>query len=544
MLEKRRRHRAALEDEAVNAATSEWFTARVIQRRGGPDRVPLYSQPDTNSLRIGERKVGDVLRITNQLNGFALLHPLELARVARDYQDYWSSVLKNEVPRLNDNAWISTASLAEVKAGEPVDGFGTADSDDEPPDLDDAVEVQLQELEPGAALRSRDALQLVGQALTIIVSTSAAEHHCRPEVVLRVLNSLQENKALCLCRTLLVFDALPDDADRAAAGETVSKDGTRWVPQTNPALVEAYEKYKKDIEQAKQSKHPCLNRVELLFMPKWGHLVGTVRYALEHVATPFVLLHQHDLLLNRNFTSTLAVAVLRALAERKANYVILNRDVNFVSRSTQYFQAAPHRLDMWRSFVRGHSQQLDDEDHTPLTPFIGYSDQSHLARADWVRDRVLPMVGDRKCCMEFAVYEVMLLAWLHDPRRWEHTFMLGGMLDGPYIYDMPKNGHIWADEDEAYSDEKTEEMYVSEDERIRHPERPRECLALYSSQLSMSWWYQAARRPESESNPLVITLFPDPHADENRCCFQDFNLKSDRLEKQARGLFQPMRPLD
>ena len=37
----------------------------------------------------------------------------------------------------------------------------------------------------------------------------------------------------------------------------------------------------------------------------------------------------------------------------------------------------------------------------------------------------------------------------------------GDMLDGPFIYDMEKNGNSWAETDDAYSEDKMEEIYTS-----------------------------------------------------------------------------------
>lgn len=79
--------------------------------------------------------------------------------------------------------------------------------------------------------------------------------------------------------------------------------------------------------------------VEVIFMDTWGHLVGTVRRALQGIATPLVMLHQHDLLLSSAFTPEHVVGICRALWRGDANYVLLNRDVNFAGRSTQYCQA-------------------------------------------------------------------------------------------------------------------------------------------------------------------------------------------------------------
>jgi len=524
--------RIAEEDAAVLAEEGEHFTARLVGKETDV-AVSFYREPDTAAAFVGERRIGEVLRFTRRSGAWALLHPLELARISEDYQDYWNAVLTGEVPRRGLDAWVPIACLTPLPEGEPTDPYG------EPclqPEENSPAEVSLltrsasNDWENGTA-------NLVGDLLTIIVSTSPAEHHCDTKVLLRVLQSLQDNEALAPCRKLVVFDAMPSEADHRTAAEEgeLVETGKRWVPQESQRLAEKYLRYQSAVEEAVRSGDPAMARAEILAMPRWGHLVGTVRHALERVTTPFVFLHQHDLLLSEDFTKLHAVGILRALAERTANYVVLNRDVNFSHRSTDYFQAAPDRVDTWRSFVRQHTLRLDDGgEGMPLTPFIGYSDQTHFARASWVRDRVLQMVGSRKCCMEFAVYEVLLLAWLRDPaRRWERTYMLGGMLDGPFIYDMVKNGSCWATLDDAYSEEKVEDMvYVHPDKRVMHPKLPGHALSLYICDASF-WSCLPGGDATGECQRQCrhpVAYFPDTDSERNKWSMDRF------------GLLEPPRP--
>lgn len=511
--------RAAQERETVEAEEAEHWTARISQSVGSSDQsVPLFAEPDSSAIIVGSRSAGDTLRLVHRSGDFALLHPLELIRVAKDYQDYWLAILKNEVPRRHGNAWIQVSCLEPVLAER---GTSTAQHE--------VAQVDTVDFSPSQFSGDQtEALKSISEAVTIIVSTSPAQHHCNAEVLLQVLRSLNANTAFWHCRKLIVFDAAPSEEDQKLAREKgmLSEGGEHWVPQVSPELAQNYKQYQEKLKLALKMGNKALHGAELLFMPKWGHLVGTVEFALQHIRTPYVVLHQHDLILAESFTSSHVLGILRALASKKANYVILNRDVNFTSRSTQYFQAAPHRLDSWRVFVRKHSLQLDDEETTQLTPFIGFSDQTHFARKDWLQHRVLPMVGNRRCCMEFVVYEKMLLSWLHDPECWERTFMLGGMNDGPYIYDIEKNGHAWADADDAYAEEKLEEMYVAPEDMIRQVGRPFMCLSLYM-------WSKQAHLPSK------IEYYPDPHGIQNRLCLQDYDLNNRGQSRQVAGQFIP-----
>ncbi|CAE8631677.1 unnamed protein product, partial [Polarella glacialis] len=370
--------------------------------------------PSLGSSHVGKRSVGDVLRLVKQQDGFALLHPLELSRLARDYQDYWSAILSCELPRRSTEAWIAISSL-EALQGSP-DVFPI--SQEGPPEDSSASSLEQEWLRLGdsmQAVEKEEAFRLVARSLTVIVSTSPSPQHCDAQLLCEVLSSLQANEALRHCRKLLLFDAQPcaGHQEEAEKGGQLAAEGRSWVPSASSeggegaALAEACRCYQNELQTAAQRGDPAMQGVELIFLQEWGHLVGTVRRALDSLSTPFVLLHQHDLVLSREMSASLVVEALKALASRDANCILLNRDVNFAGRSTEYLQAALHRPELWRSFARQH-RLSDPQSALVLTPFVGYSDQTQLARADWLRNRVLRMVGNLKCCMEFAVHEIMI----------------------------------------------------------------------------------------------------------------------------------------
>lgn len=501
-----------IEDATLAAEEANHFSARL-------DSFAIFrAKPSADAPAVGERQAGALLRLVKRSDdgAWALLHPLELSREALDYQDYWSAAVAGRLPRQGE-AWLPSAQLTP----EPVvaECLAPQETTDE--------EARLLERPPGDA--DSESIRAAQATLTVIVSTSPAEHHCLPATMLHILRSLQANVVLAGCRKVIVFDALPSAGEARWAEESgaLAESGGRWVPRETASLAERYEAYCCALEEAQDSGDPAMSGVELLRLPEWGHLVGTVRYALDRINTPFVLLHQHDLLLSRNFSATHAIAILRALARRSANYVILNRDVNLASRSTAYFQVAPHQPDAWRAFSRRHRLSLDDALGTELTPFIGFSDQTHFARADWVRDRVLPGVGPRKCCMEFAFYEVLLRAWLHDQGSWERTYMMGGMTDGPYIYDMEKNGVCWAEAEDAYSEEKVDECSISADDRIVLADRCNRCLALYVVEPS---------DPSKSRMPGRICYFPNPTVQQDMASISRFCPGQAGLSTAFRGV--------
>ncbi|CAE8705532.1 unnamed protein product [Polarella glacialis] len=378
-------------------------------------------------------------------------------------------------------------SSLEARQGSP-DVFPI--SQEGPPEDSSASSLEQEWLRLGdsmQAVEKEEAFRLVARSLTVIVSTSPSPQHCDAQLLCEVLSSLQANEALRHCRKLLLFDAQPcaGHQEEAEKGGQLAAEGRSWVPSASSeggegaALAEAYRCYQNELQTAAQRGDPAMQGVELIFLQEWGHLVGTVRRALDSLSTPFVLLHQHDLVLSREMSASLVVEALKALASRDANCILLNRDVNFAGRSTEYLQAALHRPELWRSFARQH-RLSDPQSALVLTPFVGYSDQTQLARADWLRNRVLRMVGKLKCCMEFAVHEIMIRAWLHDPAgRWERTYLMGGMEDGPFVFDCQKNGSCWADEGDSYSSDKEDEVFVPPSSRLRHRSQPNRCLSLY-----------------------------------------------------------------
>lgn len=492
--------RALADEDAALAQESLSFTCRIVSAGGLADSdgtVCVWDRPSLSAQSIGARRIGDTVRLACRSGDWALLHPLELTRVATDFQDYWHALLRSEVPRQSHNdAWMQLASLEPV-TGKETEHFPSGEF---PPSG------------PRGGHRQQ-VLEHCTSAVTVIVSTSPAEHHCDADLMMRVIRSLRASEPLRHCRLLLVFDAPPRDDDidgpGAADARMLAASGRHWVPSTSLDLAARYVAYRQSLENFQKQGDSALVNVEFLTLPCWGHLVGTVRFALERTSTPFVLLHQHDLLLAGDLSVDLFYELLRTLASGSANYVLLNRDVNIAGRSTQYLQAAPHRPELWRAFCRDHALQLQDAAGTRLTPFVGFSDQTHLARADWVRECILAGIGDRKCCMEFVMHEQLLLRWLHYPSSWPRTYMLGGMLDGPYVYDLIKNGTCWASDEDVYGGDFGEEFYVDPQLRVHDPRRLGACLALYVDGAALG-------------RPGAIVRLPDADAERNSVSWQRY----------------------
>lgn len=269
-------------------------------------------------------------------------------------------------------------------------------------------------------------LHRVAQELTVIVSTSVGDWTPSTKPVLQALESLQSNVAFHHCRKLLVFDSVPtqDEMNHMKLDQKFWRDvvrGHKWQGMWN-AKRQDYAEYCQALSKMKAEGHPALYKVDLIFLKKFGHLFGTVKEALNHVKTPFIFLHQHDLRLNGNFVASDVQHVLDELDHGKAKYVVLNRDVNKALRCKTYFNMVPEEdVDYTSSAPNGFA----------MTAMAGYSDQSHFAATDWYRKHVVEAIADQLTCMEHV---------LHDPwkkaEEWKGTFLYGGLNDGPYVLDL------------------------------------------------------------------------------------------------------------
>lgn len=271
-------------------------------------------------------------------------------------------------------------------------------------------------------------LHRVATELTVVVSTSVSRFTPSTDTPLAALESLQANVALRWCRKLLVFDKVPSQEEIArlqqsaeAFNEVVR--GGKWL-STWSAKRDDYEEYCATLRAMKEANHPALFNVELVFLPHFGHLFGTVREGLRRTETPFVFITQHDLRLSGKFVAADVQGILEALHGGEARYVNLNRDVNSSARTTGYFRLLP-----------SHSRR--DQTRQPLglnlTAVAGFSDQAHFAGAAWYRQEVVEAIPPAQSltCMEHLLHE----RW-KESDEWRSTFLYGGPDDGPFVLDL------------------------------------------------------------------------------------------------------------
>merc|ERR1740117_777121 len=113
--------------------------------------------------------------------------------------------------------------------------------------------------------------------------------------------------------------------------------GGKWERMWNEKRAD-YDVYCDTLKAMKDANHPALFNTDLVFLQRFGHLLGTLKVALETVSTPFVFVTQHDLRLASQFEAADVQRVVEALYRGVASYVLLNRDINSAPRTAGYFK--------------------------------------------------------------------------------------------------------------------------------------------------------------------------------------------------------------
>lgn len=269
------------------------------------------------------------------------------------------------------------------------------------------------------AEETRFDLDRVAKDLTVVMSTSISNFAPSTDIPLKALESLQANVALRWCRKLLVFDAVPSpeeihemQRDKRSFSEVVR--GKKWLDMWNAKRGD-YHEYCELFRELDKRNHPALFNVQLVFLPRFGHLYGTVQTALSILKTPYVFITQHDLRISPKFVAADVQHILAALDGEVARYVLLNRDVNSSARTRGYFKLA--HLDVANNF----------------TAMAGFSDQAHFAQTNWYRREVLEAIeaNERLTCMEHVLHD----RW-RESGEWHGTVLYGGLNEGPFVYDL------------------------------------------------------------------------------------------------------------
>ncbi len=183
----------------------------------------------------------------------------------------------------------------------------------------------------------------VAEMITVITTTSPIPSIPSTKFLYEAQKSLFRIPALAKCKKIIVFDA--------------PRNLTFFYPQ-----------YKKNV-QFLVNHDPYFSNTKLIFCPKWVHLCGTIKEAIQHVDTPFVFIHQHDLLLIRDFDLNGIVATIAA------------------NPSVKYVAVTNANNNDWYAPVE---EGVEGVSFVPLCKVSGWSDQCHVTTVDYYTNFVLP----------------------------------------------------------------------------------------------------------------------------------------------------------
>lgn len=234
----------------------------------------------------------------------------------------------------------------------------------------------------------------VASMITVITATSPVlsipnTTHIYPSQV-----SLYRIPALAKAKKIIVFDA---------------------ISPGNEHLEMAYRKYKSNIQNLTETDYYFAN-TELVFCEQWGHLSGAIEEAMKHVTTPYVFMHQHDLVLEKWFD---------------LNGIIATMEDNPAIKYVHFWGKKNKSSKWWNRYV---DNKIEGVHHVPLTRSFGWSDQCHVASKDYYTNFVLPACDH--CFMETAMQEKFAQG-IEEQGKKVHslfgTYLYGPLKDGYYI---------------------------------------------------------------------------------------------------------------
>lgn len=233
------------------------------------------------------------------------------------------------------------------------------------------------------------------ELLTVLVVGSPIPSHPSTEIISATVDSLNLLGIDHRTRVVLAHDGVPPGADSE--------------------LVANYAAYLANLRESCESRPNTLVTVN----PRWGHLSGNIRNALQEVTTPYVLICQHDFPFIRGLE--LARVIAGMAGTPRIQHVRFNKNAN---TPVVWDCDPPSRAQFYTEEVIA----------TPLgelrlTRTIGWSDNNHLCRVDYYRNIILPLVGERRIFPEHAAN----LAASHRVHDVLGTYIFGGIGDPPVL---------------------------------------------------------------------------------------------------------------
>lgn len=236
--------------------------------------------------------------------------------------------------------------------------------------------------------------ETVSKLITIITTTNPIPSIPDTQILQRSQASLFRIPALARCKKIIVFDGIQPGFEERSADYELYKENVRTLTQKNPQFY----------------------NTQLVFCPNWVHLSGAISEAIKHVKTPFVFIHQHDFVLQKEFDLNGCVATM--MANPHIKHLRFNRGV-----TNRAFEVE------WDGEI---DQVINGVAFVPLCRTFGWSDNDHLARTDYYTDFVLPKCG---CCpMEHVLQPELKKALAEEGKEGGHAPF------GTYLYGTPSHG--------------------------------------------------------------------------------------------------------
>lgn len=243
---------------------------------------------------------------------------------------------------------------------------------------------------------------VASKLITVMTSTSPIPSHPSTKLLYEAQESLMRIPALKKSKKIIVFDEI--------------KPG-------NEHLKEKYEQYKKNVIELTKTD-PVFANTELVFSNSWNHLSGSVKNGMQSVRTPFVLMHQHDLVLKKWFDLNGLLATM-----------LVNPRIKYV-----HFWGGNNTDEWYNGPV---DNKVEGIHYVPLCRSFGWSDQTHVASTNYYCTFVLPKCS--KCFMEKVLHPALKSAIKQDGLDAGHQRF------GTYLYGGLKNGHFIHHTDGAHS---------------------------------------------------------------------------------------------
>lgn len=233
----------------------------------------------------------------------------------------------------------------------------------------------------------------VAKLVTVITSTNPIPSIPETSHLYQAQASLSIVSTLRLCKKIIVFDG---------------------VPEHKKAMASRYEEYKQNVIRLTETD-PYFANTELVFCEQWRHLSGAITNALAHVTTPFVLIHQHDLVIRKPFDLNGCVATL-----------IANPNIKYI-----HFSSSVNSDPSWNGPV---DQKIAGRHFVPLTRSFGWSDRTHVASVAYYKKDILPLCPFT--FMEDVVQKIMKQDLARHGKRYHSRFapyLYGNIHDGDYL---------------------------------------------------------------------------------------------------------------